>query len=188
MIRKIAFFLALLSVVTSSLLAESIPNPCKLLSLQEVTKIMQIPMKEGRLKDSRKSYNGLSCTYYSIDQFGTTGNAKITIETTEDMKAYDHIFDSTKKMYKKEKYASEQALKRQQKSDSFIEFKDLGDDAFWNGTTLKVLYKDTYLSVYITGGFGLTAANSEELKKKSMEKKLGISKQIMRVILTRPIE
>jgi hypothetical protein len=188
MIRKITFFLALLSLLTSSLSAETIPNPCKLLSLEEITKIMQIPMKEGRLKDSRKSYNGLSCNYYSVDQFGKSGNAKITIETTEDMKAYDHIFDSAKKMYEKEKYASEQALKRQEKSNSFIELKELGDDAFWNGTILKVLYKDTYLSVYITGGFGLTATNSEELKRKSMEKKLGISKQIMRVILTRPIE
>ena len=174
--------------MTSSLLAQSIPNPCKLLSLEELTKIMQIPMKEGQLKDSRKSYNGLVCNYYSIDQFGTSGNAKITIETTEDMKVHDHIFDSAKKKYEKEKYANEQALKRQQKSDRFLEFTGLGDDAFWNGSILRVLYKDTYLAIHITGGFGLTASNSEEMKKKSLEKKLAISKEMMKVIIPRIVE
>jgi len=185
MIRKIAFFLALLSVVTSSLLAESIPNPCKLLSLQEVTKIMQIPMKEGRLKDSRKSYNGLSCTYYSIDQFGTTGNAKISIETTADMKASEHIYNSAQELYKRQKLATQQAYKRQKKSDAFLELRGLGEDAFWDGYTLKVLDKDTYLAIHITGGFGLSASNAKELEKKSKAKKLGISKEMMSVILER---
>lgn len=140
-------------------------------------------MKPGRLKDNRTTFNGLNCSYASIDQFEKSGNVSITINTTADMKKSDSIFGSAKEMYDKKRYAYREALKRRNEADTFQEIKGLGSDAYWNGTSLNILNSDTTVTIRVSGGFGLSAHNSQELDKKVEAKKLGISKEIAQSVL-----
>lgn len=179
MIRKKYIYLGVVLMMTFATSAESIPDPCKLFTVEDVEKVMHIPMKPGRLRDSRSSFNGMTCTYFSKKKFEQSGSVSINIETTENMKETDHIFTSAKAKYERQKYAIMEALKRQSKADTFRLLKGLGDEAYWTGDSLRVLSKDTFLEIRVTGGFNLKSNNWNALEKQLEEKKLTISKEIV---------
>jgi len=183
-LKKIVLF-GIVCMLSWAAGSEDIPDPCTLLTVQEVENVMHIPMKEGRFRDGRNTFNGLQCTYFSKNRFEKSGSVNITIETTADMKATDHIFESVKEMYEKQKYAYGQALKDKKKGKSIHFVKGLGDEAYWNGISLNILNKDTYLDIRISSGFGLSSNDSRILEKRVEEKTLSASLAIAKQILNR---
>lgn len=169
----------LLSVVQ----AETIPDPCELLTHQKTEEIMGIPMKKGRLKDSRALFVGLVCSYLSVDQFDRSGNVKITIDTTQSMKETHSIYLSAKDRYERQKYAYTEALKDQNKLDTFKKIEGFGDDAYWDRVSLIVLVKDIYLHVRVKAGAGMKAESSEALYQKIEAKNLALSKEIAALVV-----
>lgn len=166
MAYKRYFYLYIVMVTTLAAAAQKVPDPCSLLSAQEVEEVMQVPMKPGRLRDGRGSFSGLSCTYFSQNQFEQSGSVKIIIDTTADMQENGHIYPSAKAMYEKQKQAYVQALKRQNRSSEFQPVKGVGEDAFWDGSFLKAVSGDTYLAVSVSGG-GKTDGASEKYSRSS---------------------
>ena len=178
--RIIAIFLMTFSIVS----ADSIPDPCKLLTQQEAEKIMGIPMKTGRLKDGRSYFMGLTCDYFSKDQFGKFGSVNITVDSTQSMKETDSIYDSAKDHYNREKNAHIQAWKDRHLGN-IHNIEGLGDDAYWLDPSLRILYQDFYIVIRAHAGAGMSAANSEALQKKVEERNLSVSKQIAELILAK---
>jgi hypothetical protein len=171
-------------LMTSPLNAkEMVPDPCKILSHAEVEEIMQISMKEGRFRDKRGTFIGFVCTYFSKNRFEKSGILEITIDTTEDMKANDHIFASTKEMYDRRLYAYREALKRQKKEDELHKIKGLGDDAYWNGRTIKILDKDTYIEVRADRNGGISAKDSETFNRLVEERSLNLTQKAAKKIV-----
>lgn len=165
-------------ILFSVVQAETIPDPCGLLTHQEAEEIMAIPMKEGRLKDNRTLFVGLVCSYFSVDQFDRSGSVKITIDTTQSMKETHSIYRSAKDRYERQKYAYTEALKDQNKLDTFQKIEGFGDDAYWDRVSLIVLVKDIYLHVRVKAGAGMKAENSEALYQKIETRNLALSKEI----------
>jgi len=183
MIRK---FVLLALLVPMMLLAgekELIPNPCKLLEKAELEKIVQIPLKPGRLRDNRNTFDGLNCFYYSAEPFEKHGSVTISIDTTASMKATDSIWESAKNRYDKEKYAYQQALKRQNKADSYHKIEGLGEDAYWDNVSLTILDGGNYINIRASGGPQMSAHSSEELNKMVNERKLQLSLKIAERVL-----
>lgn len=165
----------MMTVATS---AESIPDPCKLLSIEEVENVMHIQMNPGRLRDSRSSFNGMTCTYLSKKKFEQSGSVSINIETTENMKKTDHIFPSCKEKYERQKYAVIEALKRQNRSDTFHPIEGLGGEAYWINNSLRILSKGTLLEIRVTGGFDLKSNDRSTLEKQLQEKHMAVAKEV----------
>jgi len=178
MMRKPYLYLGVILMMTFASSAESIPDPCKLLSVETIEEVMQLPMKEGRLRDSRSSYYGLTCSYFSHDRFEKSGNVSINIETTANMKKTDHIFPSCKEKYERQKYAVMEALKRQNKEDDLRSVEGLGDEAYWIGNALRILSKGTLLEIRVAGGFGLKAKDKDTVDKQLDEKHMSIAKEV----------
>ncbi len=176
---------SILLMTLSTLQAESIPDPCKLLTLQEVEKVMSIPMKPGKLKDGRSYFKGLSCWYTSVARFEKTGSIDITIDTTQNMKETDSIYASAKEAYDREKYAHIEALKYHHKENTFHPIKGLGDDAFWYDPSLTILNKDSIITIRVHAGAGLSANGSEELRKKVEAADLSVAEKIAQLVLKR---
>ena len=175
----------LLLMIVSAVQAESIPNPCKILTLQEVENIMHIPMKPGKLKDHRSTFQGMSCWYLSVDRFEKTGSIDIGIDTTQSMKETDSIYESAKDEYDRKKYAHIEALKYHHKENAFHPIKDMGDDAFWYDPSLTILDKDAIIIIRVHAGAGLSAHGSEELRKKVEAADLSVATNIAKLLLKR---
>ncbi len=178
MIYKKYLYLSVIFIVTLATASESMPDPCKILTIAEVESVMQIPMKEGRLRDSRSTFYGLTCSYASQNMFEQSGSVSINIETTANMKETDHIFTSCKEKYERQKYAVIETLKRQNKEDTFHPVKGLGDEAYWIGHSLRILSKEMLLVIRITGGFGLKGKDKPTLEKQLEEKHVELAKEI----------
>ena len=176
MIYKKYFYFGM--VFSMTLVTATIPDPCKLLSVVEVESVMQISMKKGRLRDSRSTFSGMTCNFDSQNKFEQSGSVSINIETTANMKAADHIFTSCKEKYEKQKYAVIEALKRQNKADTFHPIEGLGDEAYWIGNSLRILSRETLLEIRITGGFGLKGKDKPTLEKQLEEKRMSVAKEI----------
>ncbi len=174
---------SILIMTLSILQADNIPDPCNMLTHQEIEKIMNIPMKEGKSKDYRNIFGGLGCNYGSINMFEKSGSVSITIDTTKSMEETGYIWESAKERFDKEKYAYKNALKRRNKASTFHKIKGIGEDAYWNHSSLKILNKDTYIYIRVNAGAGMSASNSEELHKKVDAKNLSVSKKIAQRIL-----
>lgn len=181
MIYSKYFYLGMIFIMT--LANATIPDPCKFLTVAEVGNMMQTPMKEGRLRDSRSTYYGMTCSYFSQNKFEQSGSVSINIETTANMKATDHIFSSCKEKYERQKYAVMEALKRQKKEDTFHPIKGLGDEAYWIRNSFRVLSKGILLEIRITGGFGLKGKDKPTLEKQIEEKYLEVAREIAQRIL-----
>lgn len=162
-----------------------IPDPCKLLTQQEIEKIVQVPMKPGRLRDGRSYFSGMSCEYFSLKQFEKPGSVKITIDTTASMKATDSIYESAKELYSKQKYAYKEALKDHHKEDTFLRVEGLGDDAYWVENSLRILDGNRYIAVSASGGPKLSAHSSQELDKKVQSRNIALSKEVAKLVLER---
>ncbi len=174
--------LASLTII-SIVQAENIPNPCELLTHQEVEQLMNIPMKEGRLKDSKNQFIGLVCSYFSVNLFDKSGSITLTIDTTQSMKETDSIYASAKDHYDRQKHAYIEAQKEQNKLNAFPTIEGLGDDAYWNHVSLIILDKDTYLDIHINAGAGMSGKNKDEVQKKVEERNLTIAKKVAALIL-----
>lgn len=170
-------------LVISAIQAESIPNPCELLTHQEVEQLMGIPMKEGRLKDSKNQFVGLVCSYFSVNPFDKAGSIELTIDTTQSMQETNSIYTSAKDHYDRQKNAYIDAQKDQQKLDTSLTIEMLGDDAYWNHVSLIILDKDTYLDIHVKASAGISGKNKEEVQKKVEEKNLSVSKEAAVLIL-----
>jgi len=163
--------------------AEDIPDPCKLLTQVEAEKIMGIPMKPGRAKDGRSYFMGISCKYFSKDQFGKSGSVAITIDSTQSMKKTDSIYTSAKDHYDRKKNALIQSLKDHSQAALFHKIENIGDDAYWHYPSLTILNKDLYIVIRTHAGGGMSAPSSTELQKKVEARSLSVSKQISQLIL-----
>ena len=161
-----------LVMVISGVQAENIPNPCELLTHQETEQLMGIPMKEGRLKDSKSLFVGMVCSYFSVSLFDKSGSIVLTIDTTKSMKETDSIYTSAKDHYNRQKNAYIKAQKDQNKLDSSPNIEGFGDDAYWNHVSLIILDKDTYLDIHVNAGAGITGKSR---RKKSCRFKRGSS-------------
>ena len=170
-------------MIFSLIQAETIPDPCGLLTHQEAEEMMGIPMKEGRLKDGRDHFVGFVCSYFSVDQFDRSGSIKITIDTTQSMEESSSVHRSAKDRYERQKYAYSEALKDQGKADTFETIEGLGDDAYWNRVSLIVLVNDIYLDIQVKAGAGMKAENAEALYQKIEARNLALSKEIAALII-----
>lgn len=170
-------------MIFSLIQAETIPDPCGLLTHQEAEEMMGIPMKEGRLKDSRAHFVGLVCSYFSVDQFERSGSIKITIDTTQSMEESRSIHHSAKDRYERQKYAYTEALKDQGKTDTFEIIGGLGDNAYWNRVSLIVLVNDIYLDIQVKASAGMKAENAEALYQKIEAINLALSKKIAALVV-----
>ena len=183
MLRKFILIVLMLPMVLLAEEKELIPNPCKLLEKAELEKIVQIPLKPGRLRDNRSTFDGMSCFYFSAKPQEKHGSVTISIDTTASMKATDSIWESAKNRYDKEKYAYQQALKRENKSDSYHPVKGLGEDAYWDHTSLNILDGNTYINIRASGGPQIIAHGSRELDKMVNERELQLSQSIAKRVL-----
>ena len=155
----------------------------QLLTRKEAEKIVQVPLKPGRLSDDRSYFQGMSCQYLPVQMFEKGGSATLSIDTTANMKATDSIFGSAKEQYGKELYAHKQALARQHKEKSFTRVEGLGDDAFFTDPSLTILDGDTHIVIRASGGPKITAKDSETFDKKMKARNLELSKKIAKEVL-----
>jgi len=183
--KSFCSFLILMWTIASSVQADSIPDPCKLLTHQEVESIMQIPMKPGKLKDHRSTFQGMSCWYISVDRFEKTGSIDIKIDTTQSMKENDSIYESAKDEYDRQKYAHIEALKYHHKENTFHPIEGMGDDAFWYDPSLTILNKDAIIIIRVHAGAGLSAHSADELRKKVEAADLSVATKVAKLLLER---
>ena len=182
--RLITTIIAIM-VLTASATAEQylIPDPCKILPKNEIEKIVQAPLKDGRFSDDRSSFEGLKCRYLPAKMFENEGAATITIDTTASMKATDSAFSSAKEEYEKKLYAHKEALKRQHRENEFTPVEGVGDRAFFTDPSLTVLYGDYHIVVRASGGPKITAKGSEEFDKKTKARKLELAKKLAQEVI-----
>ena len=146
--KKSSTFLGILLWLTASLLAaDTIPNPCKLLTQQEAETLIKVPVQPGRLRDEGRIVMGLTCTYYSQDMIGNPGTISIVIDTTESMKKNGSVYESAKDEYDRILRAHTEAMK--EKHLPVHKVSGLGDDALWLSPKLTVLYKDIYFTITV---------------------------------------
>jgi len=158
-------------------------DPCQVLTKQEVEKVLKRPMKPGKLRKSNSVFGTLSCTYFSVDRFENSASVVLNIGTTSFMKENDAVFESAKEKYEKEKNAYLEALKRQNKVDTFEAVKGLGDEAYWGTVALHILKGDTFLNIKVSASAGMSAKSSQEMEKMVKEKNLTLSREIAGIIL-----
>jgi hypothetical protein len=173
-------------VLATLLLASESKNtldPCQLLTKQEAEKILKVQMKPGRLNKSGAVFGTLSCNYLSVDRFEKSASVTLSVGTTTFMKANDAVFESAKEKYEKEKNAYLEALKRQNKTDTFLPVEGLGDDAYWGSVSLYILQGDAYINIKVSATAGMSAKSSQELKKMVKERNLAVSKAFAKIVL-----
>ena len=183
MIRKISFIFVALTTLLFVAEAESVLDPCQMLTKQEVEKVLKRPMKPGRLGKSNSIFGTLSCTYFSVDRFENSASVVLNIGTTSFMKENDAVFESAKEKYEKEKNAYLGALKCRDETDTFEVVKGLGDEAYWGTIALHILKGDTFLNIKVSASTGMSAKSSQEMEKMVKERNLSVSKEIAQIIL-----
>ena len=183
MIRKLSFVLAVFMTLLLAAEAGTALDPCQVLTKQEVEKVLKRPMKPGKLRKSNSVFGTLSCTYFSVDRFENSASVVLNIGTTSFMKENDAVFESAKEKYEKEKNAYLEALKRQNKVDTFEAVKGLGDEAYWGTVALHILKGDTFLNIKVSATSGMSAQSSQEMEKMVKERNLAVSKEFAQIIL-----
>ena len=183
MVRKIVIVLALLTAMLFAGKTEVSLDPCKLLTQQEAESVLKTKMKPGRLNKSGAVFGTLSCDYLSVDRFEKSASVTLTVGTTAFMKANDAVFESAREKYEKEKNAYLEALKRQNKTDTFLPVEGLGDDAYWGSVSLNILQGDTYINIRVSATAGMSAKNSQEMEKMVKGRNLAVSKAFAKIVL-----
>jgi len=183
MIRKIVALLIVLAALLSASEGREALQPCQLLTKQEVESVLKTKMKPGRLNESGAVFGTLSCSYLSADPLKKPASVTLTIGTTAFMKANDAVFESAKEKYEKEKNAYLEALKRRNKTDTFLPVEGLGDDAYYGSVSLYILQGDTYIDIKVSATAGMSAKNSQELEKMVKERNLAVSKEFAKILL-----
>ena len=183
MIRKITILFFVLTALLLAAEKSTELDPCKLLTKQEVEKVLGTEMREGRLSKSGAVFGTLSCSYLSVDRFEKSASATLTIGTTAFMKANDAVFESAKEKYEKEKNAYKEALKRKNRADTFEAVEGVGDDAYWGTVALHILQGDAVLAIKVSASSGMSAKSSQELKKMVKERNFTLSKEIAKIVL-----
>ena len=181
--RKISFVLAVLSTLLLAGEAGSTLDPCQLLTKQEVEKVLERPMKPGKLSKGNALFGTVSCTYFSVDQFDKSASAVLNIGTTSFMKENDAVFESAKEKYEKEKNAYLGALKRRNEANTFEAVKGLGDEAYWGTVALHILKGDTFLKIKVSASAGMSAKSSQEMEKMVKERNLAVSREVAQIVL-----
>ncbi len=161
----LTFVLSLIFFYHSS--AISAQNPCKLVTEEQITKIIKdFGFKKSRYVDGRGYFLGQSCEY-----FGNGKSVTITVEDKDDFAKGNNIFSSAAEKFEREQKAAAPGI--------IQPVSDLGVEAFWNRTSLTFLKNGSLYTVRVHAGKGLKFKDTKEIERVN----LGFSKAIAKKII-----
>ena len=169
-------FIAATIIFSPSSRAEGTPAPCDLFTRADAEALFGEEVSEGVLRDA-VSPAGQSCRYSFMDAFGIT----LRVATTEAI-VEEGIYDSAKDVFDRQvkaRKASENASKK------YKTVEDLGDGAFWEGTSLWVLEGDVLLIFKVNSVLEGSFESREALDEAKEGQNLKLSLKAAETVLSR---
>ncbi len=141
-------------------------QPCVLITRAEAAKILGEAVKPARKRKVVGMAGGRGCTYFTaapLAQRGGTGSVEIVVYDKQSMK--DSAFTSPTEFYRR-------LLSAGRKAKALIqEISVPGGEGYWSerGRSLHILVNDVYLVLRVHDLKKISAADSQELRKKVSE-------------------
>ena len=173
-------FVFLSMVACISAVAEEIqpPHPCELYTRADAEVLFQQQVSEG-VRKTTVAPAGQSCRY-SFQKRGGTFDLTVRTATTASIRE-EGIFSSAQDVVLRQKRArtsGEQAAKQ------FMVVADLGDDAFWSGSSLWVLKGDLLAVIKVNPVVDGLFKNRDAMDAAKSERSLALSRQVAKVVLS----
>ena len=149
--------------------AEATPSPCDLFTRADAEALFGEDVSEGVLRDAM-SPAGQSCWYSfkrGVDVFGIT----IRVATDEAI-SEEGIYDSAKDVFDRQVEARKNS---ENASRTYREIENLGNGAFWEGTSLWVLKEDLLMILKVNSVLQGTFDSREALDQAQEEQDLELS-------------
>lgn len=175
----VAFFASISVIPARSILAADNTCSCELFTQGDAKALFNEDVSDGVTRET-VSPAGNSCRYTfskDADVFGVT----LRLSTSETI-SEEGIFDSAKDVFERQvsaRKANEEALKK------FKEIEELGDGAFWEGTSLWVLKGDVLLIIKVSSALEGSFSNREALDAALEERNLSLSLEVAETVLPR---
>ena len=171
--------LAAALILTPISWAEDSPLPCDLLTRTDAEALFGEDVSEGVLRDAM-SPAGQSCRYSfqrGMDVFGIT----IRMGTDEAI-AEEGIYDSAKDVFDRQVKSRKNS---ENASGTYREIENLGDGAFWEGTSLWVLREDLLLILKVNSVLEGAFDSRDALDQAQEEQNLEISLKAAETVLSK---
>jgi hypothetical protein len=160
-------------------LAGEAVSPCDLFTRPDAEGLFGCLVSEGVFRVATSPAGG-SCRYsYEKESnvYGITVRVANTVSITD-----EGIYDSAKDVFDRQvraRKASEKASKK------FREIKDLGDGAFWEGTSLWMLFEDSLVIIKVSSFLPGSFSGQEQMDSAREEQDLSLSLKATEAILPR---
>jgi len=154
-------------------------SPCDLFTRADAEGLFGCPVSEGVFRVATSPAGG-SCRYsYEKDGnvYGITVRVADTVSITE-----EGIYDSAKDVFDRQvraRKASEEASKK------YKEIENLGDGAFWEGTSLWMLLEDSLVIIKVNSFLPGSFSGQEQMDSAREEQDLSFSLKAAEIILQR---
>jgi len=186
--RKIITYLARACVLLLFLFSALIPSrvsamepfsPCGLFTKPDAESLLGTPVQDGVFRTSTSPAGG-SCRY-SCNRDGNTYGVTIRLATTEAIQD-EGIYDSAKDVFDRQiraRKASGEASKK------YREIENLGDGAFWDGTSLWMLFEDSLVIIKVNSFLPGSFSGQDQMNTAREEQDLSLSLKAAETILSR---
>ncbi len=169
-------FIAVPFIFSPSSRAEATSPPCELFTREDAEALFGEEVSEGVLRDA-VSPAGQSCRYSFMDAFGIT----LRVATTEAI-VEEGIYDSAKDVFERQVKARKASANASKK---YNELENLGDGAFWEGTSLWVLEGDVLLIFKVNSVLEGSFESREALDEAKEAQNLELSLKAAETVLSR---
>lgn len=159
--------------------ASATPDPCEIFTRQDAEVLFKEPVSEGKVREASLPA-GIACRYSFKKGENVYG---VTVRlSTSDAIVEEGIHESAKDVFERQVKARRS---NEEASKKLIEIDDLGDGAFWEGTSLWTL-KGDYLVIItvhsvLEGSFG----SMDEMNAAQQEQDLALSVEVTGTVLER---
>ena len=176
------FFIPLSAMAVPSvapLYASEVPPPCEIFTRQDAEALFNETIPDGKTREASLP-SGIACRYTFKKGENVYG---ITVRlSTSDAIVEEGLHDSAKDVFERQvkaRRSNEEAAKK------LVEIDDLGDGAFWEGTSLWTLQGDHLVIITVHSVLEGSFGSMDEMNAAQEEQDLELSVEVVRTVLER---